>query len=76
MEGSKTTKINKDISVGFISPEAEDLLNKIMEAWDEFYPKLKKTYQAVGKEYEPTYYNFAYWLVRWSGLVRPNNETE
>jgi hypothetical protein len=52
-----------------ISPEARDLLDRIMDEWENHLVELKATH---GEGYEPGYYGFAYWLVRWSGLVRPN----
>jgi len=27
----------------------------------------------MGKKYRPGVYAFAYWLIRWSGLVKPTN---
>lgn len=51
-----------------ISPEAKDLLDAIMEAWEEHYEEVKKR----NPVYTPSYYSFAYWLVRWSGLIKPS----
>lgn len=55
------------ITLGCISPEARDLLDTIMERWEDHYKALKET---NGDQYEPSYYGFAYWLVRWSGLIQ------
>lgn len=51
------------VTIGCISPEARDLLDVIMDAWDES----KKGHPP---DYESTIYGFAYWLIRWSGLVQ------
>lgn len=56
------------ITLGCISPEARDLLDSIMQKWEEHYRDLKET---AGKDHEPTFYGFAYWLCRWSGLIQP-----
>lgn len=53
------------IAIGCISPEASELLDTIMEQWDKHYKKVKT------EKYEPTFYAFAYWLTRWSGLIQP-----
>lgn len=59
------------IAIGCITPEANDLLDTIMEKWEEHYKGLK---EAHGFEYEPTFYGFAYWLCRWSGLIQPTQQ--
>jgi hypothetical protein len=55
------------VTLGCISPEARDLLDKIMGEWEIHLAEMKKQ---QGENYEPSYYGFAYWLVRWSGLIR------
>lgn len=55
------------IALGCISPEARYLLDVIMAAWEPHYAGLQKNEPT----YDPTFYGFAYWLVRWSGLVQP-----
>jgi hypothetical protein len=57
------------IMIGCISPEARDLLDTIMEHWEKHYTELKTMH---GDKYEPSFYGFAYWLVRWSGLIQPS----
>ena len=57
------------ITLGCISPEARDLLDTIMVEWEKHYAELKKS----NPNHEPSYYGFAYWLVRWSGLVQPSH---
>jgi len=59
--GSEFVKINNNITLGCISPEARDLLDTIMIEWDKYLIELKKS---NGENYEPSYYGFAYWLVR------------
>ena len=66
--GSKFTSPTPGITLGCISPEARDLLDSVMEAWEKHYKDLKET----SRDNEPTFYGFAYWLIRWSGLVQPN----
>ena len=66
-KGSRFVK-TKNITIGCISSEARDLLTTIMDEWEKHLEELKKM---KGKKYKPSYYGFAYWLVRWSGLVRP-----
>ena len=64
-EGSVITEPVPGIALGCISPEARDLLDTIMEKWEDHYKTVKTD------TYEPTHYGFAYWLVRWSGLIQP-----
>lgn len=70
-QGSIFKQISPQIASGCISPEASELLDEIMDAWNEHLVKLR---EIMGPEYEPTYYGFAYWLVRWSGLIQPIRE--
>lgn len=65
--GSTFTNPSPGITLGCISPEARDLLDTIMEQWEAHYKTVKTD------TYEPTFYGFAYWLVRWSGLIQPAN---
>ncbi len=55
------------IALGCITPEARNLLDTIMKEWRKHYESMKEIFP----EYEPDCYSFAYWLVRYSGLVRP-----
>lgn len=68
MDGTLETRVGP-IRICCISPEARDLLDRIMEAWEEHLVQLK---EHNGQDYEPSHYGFAYWLVRWSGLVEPS----
>lgn len=68
--GSRFTRINEQITTGCISPEARDLLDTIMEEWQEQVEQSKQVLPA-DKIDTGDHYRFAYWLVRWSGLVRP-----
>ena len=45
-----------------------------MEAWEEHRTKLPEACVIDGEVRRPgeSIYGFAYWLIRWSGLVRPN----
>lgn len=60
------------IMLGCISPEARELLDTIMASWEPHYEELKKN----NENYEPSFYGFAYWLVRWSGLIQPEPPTQ
>jgi len=71
MDGSRIKQIG-NITIGCISPEARDLLDTVMEQWEEHYKDLK----ANNPNHEPSYYGFAYWLIRWSGLVQPVGRKE
>jgi hypothetical protein len=66
-EGSVFTKINSNITLGCITPEASELLGTIMIEWK----KHKKALRKSNPKYKPSDYAFAYWLVRWSGLIQP-----
>lgn len=74
MNSARIKNVTSNIAIGCISPEASDLLDRIMEKWEKHYPKLKKAYKQAGRNEEPGYYAFAYWLVRWSGLVKPRSK--
>ena len=65
-EGTAIKNPAPGIAICCISPEAKDLLDVIMEKWEGHYKKVKT------QTYEPTFYGFAYWLVRWSELIQPN----
>jgi len=58
------------IAIHCMSSEARDLLNTIMEEWDKYEAGIRKT----NPGYTPGTYAFAYWLVRWSGLIKPNKD--
>jgi len=66
-QGSNFKKVNQNIVLGCISPEANNLLETIMEHWEDYLAKLKKSFPLK----EPSFYSFAYWLVRYSGLIQP-----
>ena len=67
MKGSEFRKVD-NIILGCISQDAKDLLDTVMEEWKIHEKKLKE----LKPNYEPSHYAFAYWLIRWSGLVKPN----
>jgi hypothetical protein len=66
--GSRFLRAGSGITVGCISPEARDCLDRVMEEWKAHKSELKKVH---GGHYRPGEYGFAYWLIRWSGLVKP-----
>lgn len=67
-KGSVITEPATGIALDCISPEARELLDTIMEQWEEHR---KNLVEVAGYKEEPTHYGFAYWLVRWSGLIQP-----
>lgn len=63
-EGTKSSKVGP-ITISCTSPEAHDLLRRIMATYSDHYnPEL---HTASPDEV----YQFAYWLCRWSGLIQP-----
>lgn len=72
MEESELKKLGKignvNVTLSCISPEARELLDAIMEAWDTHYAHHQEFHKG---KHTPDYYGFAYWLVRWSGLIQP-----
>lgn len=67
MEGTITTNVG-NIEINCISEQASDLLDRIMSQWEEYYSDFKQ----VNPRYEASFYGFAYWLVRYSGLIQPS----
>jgi len=59
-----------NISLCCMKKEARNLLDTIMEEWNKHYAELKKNNKP---DYKPSYYGFAYWLVRYSGLIKAND---
>lgn len=56
------------IGIGAIAPDARDLLDRIMAAWE---PDLASMVANNPPDWEPSTYGAFYWLVRWSGLIDP-----
>lgn len=52
-----------------IAPTHSDCLERAMEEWKKHKAELPK--RLGGKRYVPGIYAFAYWLIRWSGIVQP-----
>lgn len=71
--GTNVTELGNGIALCCIAPEARDLLDTIMSDWKIH---LKQLRQANGKKYRPSHYGFAYWLVRYSGLIQPVKITQ
>lgn len=69
-EGSVFQQPAAGITLGCISPEARDLLDTIMEEWEKHFAGMKEMHGDAMPE--TTFYGFAYWLVRWSGLIQPS----
>lgn len=64
-DGRTKTKQVGNISVNYFSEEGRNLLDRIMIDWEEHLKGIKESVP----HYEPSFYGFAYWLVRWSGLI-------
>ena len=70
-QGSKNIEAGKigplNVTIGCISPEARDLLDIIMNEWEKHNKERLKLFPRK----RASIYGFAYWLVRWSGLIQP-----
>ncbi len=66
MQGSRIVTVGP-VAIGCISTEARDLLDTIMDQWEQHIDQIHKH----TPDYEPTPYGMAYWLTRWSGLIQP-----
>jgi len=75
MEGSEIKKIGgTNIALTSMSVEARDLLDLIMEKWREHEKGMRESAKQRGVKLGPiSNYGFAYWLVRYSGLIEPSN---
>lgn len=71
--GTIIAAINPGLALGCISPEAADLLDRVMEAWESHKINLPEKLTCGDETWNPreSIYGFAYWLIRWSGLVQP-----
>ena len=72
MDGTKIVEPLPGVALACISPEARDLLDRIMADWAAFLGDVQKH----TPKYEPTPYMMAYWLTRYSGLIEPAGEAE
>jgi hypothetical protein len=75
-KGTLEKEVTSEITLTCISPDARDLLDRIMKAWEEHKSQLPDKVTMGNETWNPreSVYGFAYWLVRWSGLVQPNGE--
>ena len=62
-----------NVALCCMKSDYRDCLNKAMEEWKKHKKTLPK--KILGKQYRPGIYAFAYWLIRWSGLVQPADES-
>lgn len=67
MKGSREIPIGRGVVLTSMTPEARDLLDHIMHEWKDFETGLREN----SPDKEPTIYQFAYWLCRYSGLIKP-----
>lgn len=63
--GSVFREIGSGITLGCISLEASDFLDRAMTEWHKHMKSIKET----NPNWEESVYGFAYWLARWSGLI-------
>lgn len=68
---SKTVKIGR-VTLNCMKPEDRDCLDRAMAEWKAHKKQLPK--KIGDKRYVPGIYGFAYWLIRWSGLVQPTDK--
>lgn len=59
------------ITLTCMEPEKRDLLDMVMEEWSKQWSQLPEKYRSPQDPRDV--YQFAYWLIRWSGLVQPAN---
>jgi hypothetical protein len=57
------------IGIGAIHPDARELLDRIMVAWEDDGPRIEANNVPPGRAASP--YQCFYWLTRWSGLIDP-----
>ncbi len=62
--GSRFVEVGS-VTIGCMSEESRDLLDTIMDEYRKHYN------QETHTSSPDQVYQFAYWLCRWSGLVRP-----
>ena len=62
MKGSNNVEVG-NIQIGCISEDARDLLDRLVERYNETYGK-----DAV---HEKSAYSAFYWACRWSGMIQP-----
>lgn len=67
--GTESRKVNNVVTLSCISSDARDLLDTIMQEWKKHIIDAER----IMPDYEPSIYGFAYWLVRYSNLIRPSN---
>lgn len=58
------------IPICCMKPDYRDCLDRVMDEWKKHKVAMRQT---MGKNYRPGEYGFAYWLLRWSGLVQPSS---
>lgn len=67
--GNSFKNIASGITMMQFTPDYRDTMDKALEQYDEFKKEMKV---------QPTdqVYSFAYWLFRYSGLIRPSNQND
>lgn len=68
--GSRIHKVGP-ITIATMNPNYRDCLDRIMEAYREHWKGIPENGRSL-KDPDDAY-QFAYWLLRWSGLVKPTS---
>jgi hypothetical protein len=71
--GSRESTPVPGVTLCCISPEARNLLDRMMEAWEKHAATMPESLTCGEETWDPreSIYSFAYWLVRYSGLIQP-----
>lgn len=78
--GSSFINVGGGITLGCISAEARECLDEVMAQWEVHRQRLAamdrddQSFDCRMSLLMPGHYAFAYWLIRWSGLVVPSAE--
>lgn len=67
LPGNRVVRVGP-VGIGAIAPDARDLLDRIMAAWE---PDLASMVANNPPDFAPSPYLAFYWLCRWSGLIDP-----
>ena len=59
------------VAISCMAPEARDCLDAVMEQWREHWARIPESHRMPDPA---AVYGFAYWLLRYSGLVTPNSD--
>lgn len=63
-----------NVGIGAIHPDARELLDRIVAAWEEDRPHIEANNDPPGRA--ASHYQCFYWLTRWSGLIDPTAQLD